>query len=136
MTNSSLPIVDRPSPPASDNDRSVFDDRPIQSFYDEVREIYLADSRPWVIGYSGGKDSTATLQLVWTALAKLPPDQRRKPIFVISSDTFVETPIIVKHVDSNLDAINIAAKEQGLPIEAHKVVPSVQDTFWVCLLGS
>ncbi|MCH7987842.1 MAG: DNA phosphorothioation system sulfurtransferase DndC, partial [Planctomycetes bacterium] len=68
-------------------------------------------------------------------LAELPPDNLHKPVFVISSDTFVETPVIVDHVDSNLDAVNRAAKEQGLPFEAHKVVPQINDTFWVCLLG-
>jgi DNA sulfur modification protein DndC len=120
---------------AVESERSAFDARPIGSIYDEVRNVYLADSRPWVIGYSGGKDSTATLQLVWIALSELPVEQRQKPIFVISSDTFVETPIIVDHVDTNLDAINRVAKEQGLPIEARKVVPETTDTFWVCLIG-
>ena len=37
-----------------------------------IRNLYLADDIPWVIGYSGGKDSTATLQLVWIALEELP----------------------------------------------------------------
>lgn len=97
MADSSLPILSQASIPTSAAEKSVFDVRPIRSFYDEVREIYLADGRPWVIGYSGGKDSTATLQLVWLAIAELPADQRTKPVFVISSDTFVETPIIVNH---------------------------------------
>lgn len=135
MTDSPLPIINQPTSTPSEPIRSVFVDCPIQTFYNEVREIYLADNRPWVIGYSGGKDSTATLQLVWTALAELPADKHQKPVFVISSDTFVETPIIVDHVDSNLEAINRAAKKQGLPIEAHKVVPEINDTFWVNLLG-
>lgn len=120
---------------AEGKEESVFDRKSIQEFYDEVCEIYLADDRPWVIGYSGGKDSTATTQLVWLALSKLPPEKRQKPVFVISSDTFVETPVIVDHIDSNLDAMNSASKEQGMPFEAHKVVPQVKDTFWVNLLG-
>ena len=53
----------------------------------EIREVYLSDSRPWVIGYSGGKDSTCALQLVWTALLGLPPEQRLKPVYVITSAT-------------------------------------------------
>ena len=123
----SLPVVG--------NQLSAFDRRPITDFYDEVRQIYLADERPWVIGYSGGKDSTATAQLVWLALSQLSPEERQKPVYIISSDTFVETPVIVDHIDSNLDAMNHAAKEQGMPFEAHKVVPEVKDTFWVNLLG-
>ena len=135
MADSSLPVVNQANAASSSSEKSAFDARSIESFYDEVREIYTADSRPWVIGYSGGKDSTATLQLVWTALSQLPKKKRTKPVYVISSDTFVETPIIVNHIDSNLDAINKAALEQDLPIEAHKVVPTTNDTFWVNLLG-
>lgn len=114
---------------------SVFDERPLSSFRDDVRDVYRSDRRPWVVGYSGGKDSTATLQLVWQAIAELPVEERTKPVYVISSDTFVETPLIVDHIDSNLARINEAANEQGLPIEASKVVPLTDDTFWVNLIG-
>lgn len=120
---------------ATEATESIFRRKPVQAFCDEVREIYRADRRPWVLGYSGGKDSTATLQLVWYALAELPAHERKKPVFVISSDTFVETPVIVDHIDSNLDEINKAAQEQGMPFQAHKVVPELADTFWVSLLG-
>ncbi len=44
----------------------------------EVQAAYLADNRPWVIGYSGGKDSTCTLQLVWMALNDLPRKDLKK----------------------------------------------------------
>lgn len=115
--------------------KSTFETKPLDTFCEEVREVYLSDNRPWVVGYSGGKDSTATLQLVWYALAELSPDQRQKRVYVISSDTFVETPVIVDHIDTNLAQINRAALESGLPIEASKVVPKADDTFWVNLLG-
>ncbi|QDS88696.1 hypothetical protein EC9_28880 [Rosistilla ulvae] len=122
--------------PAVANERnSIFDLKPIDAFIAEVQDVYLADNAPWVLGYSGGKDSTATLQLVWMAIKALPLEKRQKTVYVISSDTFVETPVIVGHIDTNLDAINSAAKAEGLPFEAHKVVPEVSDTFWVCLLG-
>ena len=47
----------------------------IEGLKDTVRNLYLADDIPWVIGYSGGKDSTATLQLVWLAIEELPAEQ-------------------------------------------------------------
>src|SRR5688572_5536365 len=100
---------------------SAFERRPVSAFLQDVRDEYLADGRPWVVGYSGGKDSTATLQLIWYALASMPAERLHKPIFVISSDTFVETPVIVDYIDRNLAAINAAAKAQSLPFEAHKV---------------
>lgn len=115
--------------------QSALQEKGIQAFQDDVQGVYLADNRPWVIGYSGGKDSTATLQLVWQTLADLPPRKRRKTIYVISSDTFVETPVIVGHIDDNLAKINEAARKQGLPFEASKVVPELRNTFWVSLLG-
>ena len=85
--------------PAVANENSIFGSKSIDDFCAEVQEVYLANESPWVLGYSGGKDSTATLQLVWMAIKKLPPEKRRKTVYVISSDTFVETPIIVGHID-------------------------------------
>ena len=53
----------------------------IENIYEIVQELYLAEDIPWVIGYSGGKDSTATLQLVWYALKKLPDELQEVIIF-------------------------------------------------------
>src|SRR5437879_5070181 len=114
-------------PQVGQKETSVFERKPVKAFQQEIQEIYLADQRPWVLGYSGGKDSTATLQLIWYALAELPADRRQKRVFVIASDTFVETPVIVDHITENLDAVNRQAKIQGLPFEAHKVVPDLKD---------
>jgi DNA sulfur modification protein DndC len=101
----------------------------------EIRDLYLEDSRPWVIGYSGGKDSNAALQLIWQAIAGLSSGQRTKPVYVIAGDTLVETPVIVDYLGETLERINAAAAAQGMPLTAHKVVPKTQDTFWVNLIG-
>ncbi|NKE70126.1 DNA phosphorothioation system sulfurtransferase DndC [Nitrospiraceae bacterium HYJII51-Mn-bac16s-1-B09] len=103
--------------------------------YDEIRSVYLEHPQPWVIGYSGGKDSTTALQLIWSALSKLPKEKLSKPLYIISSDTLVETPKIVDYIDSSLEKMNVAAREQGLPFTAHKVKPLLKDTFWVNLIG-
>lgn len=103
--------------------------------YDDVREIYLSDSRPWVVGYSGGKDSTTALQIIWIALQALPPEKRSKQIYVISSDTLVETPVVSRYIDVSLERIAKAAVEQNMPIVTHKVVPEVGRSFWVNLIG-
>lgn len=102
---------------------------------EEIRSVYLADERPWVIGFSGGKDSTVALQLVWYALRGLEPSERKKPVYVISGDTQVETPVIIDYLTEALDSINEHAKAQGLPISAHKVTPSLEESFWVNLIG-
>lgn len=114
---------------------SVFDTRSLQEIYDEIKSVYAADNRPWVVGYSGGKDSTTTLQLIWHAVAQLPKEKRTKPIYVISSDTLVETPAIVGYIDRTLDQIAEASVAQGMPFTANKVTPKTTDTFWVNLIG-
>ncbi|WP_019635056.1 DNA phosphorothioation system sulfurtransferase DndC [Actinomadura atramentaria] len=116
-----------------------FQDRPLAEVVgeltEEIRELYVADEVPWVIGYSGGKDSTAVLQLVWLALKGLPAEQRKKPVHVISTDTLVENPVVAAWVGQSLDTMRAAAQEQQLPIDSHKLTPEVKDTFWVSLIG-
>lgn len=108
----------------------------VENIYEIVRDLYLADDIPWVIGYSGGKDSTATLQLVWYALSELPDWQRmRKQVHVISTDTLVESPVIAKWVESSLGYIQKEAEAQKLPFKVHRLTPKTSDTFWVNLLG-
>lgn len=100
-----------------------------------VQDAYCADERPWVIGFSGGKDSTATLQLVWSAIARLPRDKVRKPVYVISSNTLVESPVVVSYIGGTLNDINRRAAEDGLPITATLVEPLVEESFWVNVIG-
>jgi DNA sulfur modification protein DndC len=90
---------------------------------------------PWVVGYSGGKDSTAVLQLVWLALQGLRPEQRTKPIYVISTDTLVENPVVAAWVSNSLERMAAAAEDQGLPIRPHRLTPELKDSFWVNLIG-
>lgn len=101
----------------------------------EIADLYLADRIPWVVGYSGGKDSTATLQLVWMALSRLPEEQRSKPVYVISTDTMVENPVVAAWVARSLDHMSDAARDAGLPITAHRLTPKLSDSFWVNILG-
>ena len=114
---------------------SVFDHRNVKDVYQEIQELYLQQKRPWVIGYSGGKDSSTALQLVWKAIETLPEDERRYPVYVIASDTKVETPIIVNYIDTTLKRINETARASNMPFQAEKVMPTLNDTFWVNLIG-
>ena len=102
---------------------------------EEIRELYQADAIPWVVGYSGGKDSSATLQLIWLAIQKLPAENRTKLIHVISTDTLVEQPLVSRWVDVSLDRMREAARVQGMPIQPHKLTPEIANSFWVNLIG-
>ncbi|HFQ4908948.1 TPA: DNA phosphorothioation system sulfurtransferase DndC [Vibrio vulnificus] len=113
----------------------VFANHKLSHYIADVQRVYCADKRPWVIGYSGGKDSSAVMSLVYLALLGLEPEDRHKPVFVVSSDTLVETPVVVNHIRDSLAAIEKGAKRDSLPITCHKVVPKDNQTFWASLLG-
>lgn len=119
--------------------RSAFDGAgfaaTVEALISQTQQLYLADGVPWVVGYSGGKDSTAVLQLIWLALSALPANQRTKPVHVISTDTLVENPVVAAWVTYSLERMKEAAGNQGLPLAPHRLTPSTSDTFWVNLIG-
>lgn len=125
--------------PISPKRRSAFDELGFTATVDAVvsktQELYVADDVPWVVGYSGGKDSTAVLQIVWLALQALPEKQRHKPVHVISTDTLVENPVVATWVTHSLAVMEGAARDCGLPLTPHRLTPAVADTFWVNLIG-
>ena len=107
----------------------------IEGLMETVRNLYLADDIPWVIGYSGGKDSTATLQLVWLAIKDLPAAQRKKTIHIINTDTMVESPVVAKWAQDSLLRMKHAADSEDLPFVPHRLTPEYDNTFWVNLIG-
>ena len=115
----------------------------IEYIIDEIKDQYMyADDthRPWIIGFSGGKDSTVLLTLVWLALKKikddvLAPFQLRRPVYVVCNDTLVENPIISSYVDDVLGQIEKKAREEDMPIFIRKTIPKLEDSFWVNVIG-
>lgn len=107
----------------------------INGLKDTIRNLYLCDDIPWVIGYSGGKDSTATLQLVWLALSELPKEELKKQVHIINTDTMVESPVMSKWVQKSLKTMDDAAAKQGLPFVTHRLTPAMDNTFWVNFIG-
>lgn len=104
----------------------------------EIIDQYLYDqnsTRPWIIGFSGGKGSTMLLQLVWSAVSKIEGFLRKRKIYVICNDTLVENPKIVQNINSTLAKIQKAAAEQDLRIFVHQTTHRLEDTFWVKLIG-
>jgi DNA sulfur modification protein DndC len=100
----------------------------------EIQELYL-QGNPLVVGWSGGKDSTTVLQLIWNAIAQLPIAQRTHKIYVLTNDTLVENPIVSTQVRNALKQMERAAQEQGMPVITRMTTPAIKDTFWVSLIG-
>jgi len=104
---------------------------------EEIEDQYLNDDnpRPWIVGFSGGKDSTLIMQLVWKAVKKIPEELRTRKIYVICNNTRVENPKVLTYVDKVLNQMKKAAAEQSMPVFVHQTVPAIEDSFWVNLIG-
>jgi len=102
----------------------------------EIKDEYRgASDRPWIIGFSGGKDSTLVLHLVVESLLELPFSERTRPVHVVANDTLVESPIVQSYVDMTLAHLREALTGLQLPIEVIKTSPATDQTFWVNLIG-
>lgn len=112
----------------------------VRNIIDELKDQYLEEDRcvrPWIIGFSGGKDSTVLLTLTWLALTELKDEgiKLKRNIYVVCNDTMVENPVIEEYVVKVLDKIKRAAKEQQLPISVATTTPELEDSFWCCVIG-
>ena len=101
-----------------------------------VRQAYLRRDRyPWVVAYSGGKDSTLLLQLVWEVVESLPESDRRRQIVLVGNDTLVESPLVIGHLRGSLETIRRVARKRSLPITVRITKPHIDQTFWVNVIG-
>ena len=103
----------------------------------EVRDEYLSESQhyPWIVGFSGGKDSTLVAHAVFEALLSVPPSARTRPVHIVSNDTQVESPFVVAHLNEVTEQIRHAAANLDLPIIVARTQPDLDKTFWTLLIG-
>ena len=97
-------------------------------------EYARSPAHPWVVAYSGGKDSTLVLQMAIEA-AQRAGGENPRPIRVVSNDTLVESPLVIDHLKRSLAKIRQFAGGSGLSLSAVLTRPCVDDTFWVNLIG-
>lgn len=114
---------------------NYFDENTLEELIEEIKYVYQFDDRPWVIGYSGGKDSTTVVELVYMMLLSLPDWQRIKNVYIVSSDTRIENPLIKLYLSRMNDLIGKAAKKDRLPIITKMVKPLPQNSFWANVIG-
>ena len=108
--------------------------RKIEQIKSEIKNAYWNTQTPWVITYSGGKDSTMTTQIVLETIA----EQKKKPkkeIHILYADTRVEPPPVVNNAKIFLKKIGSWAKEKNLPVRTKILYPKLKDRFFVLMLG-
>ncbi|MEG0978162.1 MAG: DNA phosphorothioation system sulfurtransferase DndC [Bacilli bacterium] len=99
----------------------------------EMKLVYLHDNRPWMIGFSGGKDSTLLCYLVFEMLKSLKPNQLHKIVYIVSSDTMVENPIVRDYMHTVSEKIGIAG--EAFKIVSKIIYPKLENTFWSKVIG-
>ena len=114
---------------------SYFNENTLEELIEEIKYVYKSDDRPWVIGYSGGKDSTTVVELVYKMLLGLDPEDRHKNVYIVSSDTLIENPLIKIYLSKMNDLLGQAADRDGLPIKSAMVTPPPNNSFWANVIG-
>lgn len=110
---------------------------PTDSIRKAVIDEYLSEAQdyPWIMTFSGGKDSTLVAHIVFEALLELPPSLRRRQVHFVSNDTLVESPLVVQHMRNTLEKILRAAEIYKLPVSGEVTTPKLSETFWTLLIG-
>lgn len=107
-----------------------------ESTVEIIRTEYLRQHRdPWVVAYSGGKDSTLLLQMTWEMLASLSNVDRKREIHIVGNDTLVESPLVIRHLKKTLATIATAAISNNFPVKTQITRPHIDQTFWVNVIG-
>jgi len=129
MTSTQTMEPGAPAPTSSLGER-------VRWILDDLKDEYLQPhASPWIVGFSGGKDSTLLAQLVLEMIVDLPPRLRLRPVHIVANDTLVESPVLARHLDAVLGRMAAAVTPLRVPVTVAKTVPLADQTFWVNLIG-
>jgi len=106
-----------------------------QAIKDSLCRLYLDDPRPWLIGFSGGKDSTLVASLIVETVVGIPEAGRKKPVSILCTDTRVEIPAIAETIEATLSRIRRFSQQNNLNIEVNLLRPPPEQSFWVNIIG-
>src|SRR5258708_3823399 len=118
--------------------RVILQSMPVTKFRnikETLNELYLKDERPWLVGFSGGKDSTMLASLIFDVVLSIPSDQRKKPISVLCTDTRVEIPAIADMIEGTLDRMRKCSQQNNLNLDASQLKPIIEESFGVNIIG-
>ena len=98
-----------------------------------IQKEYSRTTVPWFVGYSGGKDSSALLKLVFIALLNL--NRKPKPVTVIHCATGVDIPVVQSLAAQTLHNVSAEAKRHKLPLVVQTVSPNLANKYFVKVIG-
>lgn len=106
----------------------------LQNSIEATIEQLKNDDSPWIVGFSGGKDSSLVVQVLICALCQLPVSKRRK-LHVFYCDTGVEIPVLKDYIENTLNSIEIEGRKLGVDIYVKAIRPPVKDRYFVKVIG-
>lgn len=98
-----------------------------------IEMLYLRNQLPWALGFSGGKDSTAMLKLVYNALMNI--KKPKKEIYLVYCNSGVEIPLIENYVKNTLKNLTNELRDSKLPIKVKIVEPKIENRFFSKVIG-
>lgn len=103
----------------------------------DLREMYLdeEDDKDWSLAWSGGKDSTTVAGLVIDMLNNLSPDQYKRNIHFVMSDTAVENPNLESYMHEQVNKLKEYVEKAALPITVNLVHRPVEQSYFYLILG-
>jgi len=102
---------------------------------DKLTSLYQKDNRPWFAGFSGGKDSTLLVSLIFKSVLQIPENKRTKEVNIIFTDTGVEIPSYIEVAKKNVNSMIEFSNKNKLNINVNILKPELLDSFWVTLIG-
>jgi DNA sulfur modification protein DndC len=84
--------------------------------------------------FSGGKDSSAALKLLYTALRQTARPARTR-VTIIYVDTGVDIPVVTQMVRRTLRHLSAEAKNDRIPLQVKCVRPQLSDRYLVKVIG-
>ncbi len=98
---------------------------------DRIKRIVQDTGRERVIvSYSGGKDSTALLDICLEVVK-----EEGLKLLIVHSDTLVENPIVHEHAFLTLKKVKDYCSSEGIGCEVKIARPEVKYTYWVNTIG-
>lgn len=98
-----------------------------------IQTEYQKSNLTWYLGYSGGKDSSALLKLVYVAVKGIKNPKRN--IVVVYCDTGVEIPVVRDFAYKTLRDISKEACKDNIPLKTQVAQPKLTDRYFVKVLG-
>ena len=108
--------------------------------YKELVYMYMNDDRSFSVAYSGGKDSSITMDMVLKALLLYKyiynnNDVLSKKTYVIFSDTLLEMDPVIEGILNSINQIEIFGQKYQLNLDVRRVSPITKNTLFSLLIG-